>query len=194
MAEILSGISLGTYIASGLLFVLAVLFWFLFRIPTVIGDLSGRNAKKSIAAMRAYNEKQGIKDRKERPISGALRKRDEELSAQGGKTDDITADMEPMRVGETESMSMYADRAGEAVGSTETMSIIEQANRQPAKASNAVTGSEPIKYVKMVVSAQQSQETELLVTAETAPKRVAKGVPLIMLDEVLITHTEEELV
>ncbi|MBR2886125.1 MAG: hypothetical protein IKB93_15270 [Clostridia bacterium] len=41
--------------------ILAVVFFFLFRIPDVIGDLSGRNAKRSIAQLRAINEKSGSK-------------------------------------------------------------------------------------------------------------------------------------
>ena len=55
-AEILSLISLISYIIAGIALVLAVIFWFLFKIPAVIGDLSGRTAKKTIARKRASNE------------------------------------------------------------------------------------------------------------------------------------------
>lgn len=58
-AEILSLISLISYIIAGISLVLAVFFWFFFKIPSVIGDLSGRTAKKSIARMRAHNERSG---------------------------------------------------------------------------------------------------------------------------------------
>ena len=61
MAEILSIVSLVSYIVAGVSFLLAVIFWFVFKIPTVIGDLSGRNARKSIAKMRENNEKSGNK-------------------------------------------------------------------------------------------------------------------------------------
>lgn len=60
-AEILSLISLISYIVAGVSFVLAVFFWFFFGIPSVIGDLSGRTAKKSIARKRAHNERSGGK-------------------------------------------------------------------------------------------------------------------------------------
>ncbi len=43
--------------------VLAVLLWFKFCIPSVIGDLSGRTARKSIAKMREENEKSGVVNR-----------------------------------------------------------------------------------------------------------------------------------
>lgn len=60
-AEILSLVSLISYIIAGISLVLAVFFWFAFKIPSVIGDLSGRTARKSIARMRASNERSGGK-------------------------------------------------------------------------------------------------------------------------------------
>jgi len=38
--------------AAGVFAALAVILWFVFRIPTVAGDLSGRNARKSVEQMR----------------------------------------------------------------------------------------------------------------------------------------------
>ncbi len=61
MAEILSIISTVSFAAAGIFFVLAVIFWIKFKIPFVIGDLSGRNARKSIEQMRRNNEKTGSK-------------------------------------------------------------------------------------------------------------------------------------
>ena len=61
MAEILQILSIISFAIAGVLFLLAILFWFVFGIPTVIGDLSGRTARKSIAKMRALNEKSGAK-------------------------------------------------------------------------------------------------------------------------------------
>lgn len=61
MADILSTISLVSFIIAGICLVLAVFFWINFRIPRVIGDLSGRTARKSIAKMRASNEESGGK-------------------------------------------------------------------------------------------------------------------------------------
>lgn len=58
-AEILSLISMISFVIAAISFLLAIFFWFSFKIPSVIGDLSGRTAKKSIARMRASNEKAG---------------------------------------------------------------------------------------------------------------------------------------
>lgn len=61
MAQTVFTISIVSFIAAGVFATLGVALWFLFKIPTVMGDLSGRNAKKSIERMRKNNEKTGNK-------------------------------------------------------------------------------------------------------------------------------------
>ncbi|MBR6771465.1 MAG: hypothetical protein IKM28_09615 [Lachnospiraceae bacterium] len=61
MAEILLIISTSSFVLAALFLALAIFFWFKFGIPAIIGDLSGRTAKKSIAQMRENNEKSGVK-------------------------------------------------------------------------------------------------------------------------------------
>ncbi len=61
MAETFSNLSVISFVISGCSLVAAVVVWILFKIPNVIGDLSGKNAQKSIAKMRATNEKSGKK-------------------------------------------------------------------------------------------------------------------------------------
>lgn len=63
MAETLSLISVVSFIASGIFAILTITLWFLFRIPAVAGDLSGRTAKKEIERMRRENEGTGKKKR-----------------------------------------------------------------------------------------------------------------------------------
>ncbi len=65
MSETLSTLSIISFAVAGICLVLAVFFLFFFKIPTVIGDLSGRTARKSIEQMRAANEKTGNKSYKE---------------------------------------------------------------------------------------------------------------------------------
>ncbi len=64
MADILHTLSIVSFILAVLFIVLAGVLWFAFKIPNVIGDLSGRNAKKSIARMRQNNERTGDKSYK----------------------------------------------------------------------------------------------------------------------------------
>ena len=61
MAETLSTISLIAYIISAVFFVLAIVLFIVFKIPAVVGDLSGKNARKSIERMRLDNVRTGDK-------------------------------------------------------------------------------------------------------------------------------------
>lgn len=57
MAETFNLISIISFIIALIFTILAVVLWFAFKIPSVIGDLSGRTAKKSIESLRKYNNK-----------------------------------------------------------------------------------------------------------------------------------------
>lgn len=61
MAELLSKLSIVSYVISVICFVLAIVLWFKFDIPAVINDLSGKTARKSIQQIRERNEKSGNK-------------------------------------------------------------------------------------------------------------------------------------
>lgn len=61
MAEILSSISLISYILAGISAVIAIFIWFKYNIPLIYGDLSGKNARKSIEKLRESNINSGIK-------------------------------------------------------------------------------------------------------------------------------------
>lgn len=64
MAEILHTLSIISFVLAVLFVIIAIVIWFVFKIPNVIGDLSGHNARKSIAQMRQNNEKTGDKSYK----------------------------------------------------------------------------------------------------------------------------------
>lgn len=56
--------SIGSYTAFGIALIcliVAIILWFRFDIPRVFGDLTGRNAKRSIEQIRAENAKSGKK-------------------------------------------------------------------------------------------------------------------------------------
>ncbi|TGY39935.1 hypothetical protein E5347_16175 [Clostridium sartagoforme] len=61
MAGILSIVSTVSFVLAGIFLIIAILLWIKFGILNIIGDLSGRTAKKSIAKMRENNEKIGKK-------------------------------------------------------------------------------------------------------------------------------------
>ncbi len=74
MAETLSTLSIIAFAAAGTGLLAAVFFWFFFHIPTVIGDLSGRNARRSIAKLREGNEKSGAKPKGKKKAPNAPEK------------------------------------------------------------------------------------------------------------------------
>lgn len=57
MAQIYHILSVAAFVAAGVSLCLAVFFWFRFGVWKLIGDLSGRNARKSIRQMRLRREK-----------------------------------------------------------------------------------------------------------------------------------------
>ena len=59
MVETLSTISIICFVASGVCLVAAIIIFIVFRIPSVIGDLSGRTARKSVAKYRTSKERAG---------------------------------------------------------------------------------------------------------------------------------------
>lgn len=61
LAGILSVISYVAFGLAVLFLILAVYFWFRYNIPAVVGDLTGRTARKSIARIRESNEKKASK-------------------------------------------------------------------------------------------------------------------------------------
>lgn len=64
MADLFSTLSVISFVVAGVFSALAIAFRFAFKIPAVIGDLSGRTAQKSIEKMRENNEKSGKKNYK----------------------------------------------------------------------------------------------------------------------------------
>ena len=59
--EIYRYIFIGGAILSAIMFVVTVLVFIFSRIPTVIGDLTGSNARKAIENIRSHNENTGNK-------------------------------------------------------------------------------------------------------------------------------------
>lgn len=69
MADTLSLLSIISFVVAGVCLVISVVLWIIFRIPSVIGDLSGRTARKSIAKLRMSNEKSGPKGYRESKVN-----------------------------------------------------------------------------------------------------------------------------
>lgn len=59
MAQMYRYLSMGAFSLAGISFCLAVGFWFKFQIWKLLGDLSGRNARRSVEQMRRKRETSG---------------------------------------------------------------------------------------------------------------------------------------
>ena len=80
MAETLSMISIISFIVAGIMGGISLLFWFTFKIPSVISDLSGRTARRSIEDIRRANEKNIIdKARIQKIVANTDNKKQEKL-------------------------------------------------------------------------------------------------------------------
>ena len=172
MAETLSTLSIISFAVAGVCLVLAVFFWIFFKIPSVIGDLSGRTARKSIAKMRAANEKTGSKSFKESrtnsergKLTGTMpgidknkkkKTKSDELQPETGLLEENQAD-----VYETQATGVLNEGATDVLEADATTLLIDENATAP-----------------------------LDTTIQKPVKRVG-GKSLVMLDEVVLIHTNE---
>lgn len=63
MAQIYTVISMASFVLAGVFLLISCFLWFKFNIYKIVGDLSGRTAKKGIEKMRKKNEEAGNRSR-----------------------------------------------------------------------------------------------------------------------------------
>lgn len=69
MASIFKIVSIVLFVLAAVCLAFAIFAFVTFKIPNVIGDLTGRNARKSIEKMRDANEKGGKKSYRPHPVA-----------------------------------------------------------------------------------------------------------------------------
>lgn len=164
MAETLSILSIVSFAVAVVCFVLSIFFWIFFRIPKVIGDLTGRTARKSIAKMRAANEKTGAKSYKE-----------SKTNAERGK---LTGTM-------PDSGKLTKKKEAKDDQKPETGLLVE--NKAEMYESNA-TGILESETTGLLV------DEEATAPLDTSVQHVVMrtgGKKMIMIDEVILIHTDE---
>lgn len=114
-------IFLGSLIACGIFFVLAVILFFALKIPKVISDLSGRTARKAIENIRMQNEQSGDKTYQSSAVNLERGKLTDKISRSGRL---IPRDATPFGTGViTEKISTQKlDTAGE----TDVLTVTEE--------------------------------------------------------------------
>lgn len=81
--EMYRSIFLWTAIACGVLFVVTLVLFFVLRIPKIMGDLSGRTARKAIENIRMHNEQTGDKTYRSSPVNLQRGKLTDKISRSG---------------------------------------------------------------------------------------------------------------
>lgn len=81
--EIYRYIFLGGAILAGVMLVVSVLVFFMLKIPTVIGDLTGANARKAIENIRSHNESTGDKTYRSSQVNRERGKLTDKISPSG---------------------------------------------------------------------------------------------------------------
>lgn len=81
--EALQNLSTAFYIVAGVLFLISVALFFLFNVPKLYSDISGKTAKKAIETIRKRNESTGEKAYKPSPVNAARGKVTDEITSSG---------------------------------------------------------------------------------------------------------------
>jgi len=202
MAETLSVISLISFLAAGVFAILAVVLWFVFHIPTVAGELSGRTAKKSIERTRRNNEEASKNSRGAGPVrdrgknfpadgrqAGKNSSADERQAGKNSPVDErqagknSPADERQTRKNRSERGGVETALRAESAAGTRRRETAQQ-SRETARRSRE--------------TAQQSRETEVLAdtgsleaTGGGNPQRRMSAVKIELLEEILFIHTKE---
>lgn len=183
-AEILSLVSLICYILSGVGLFMAVLFWFLFKIPAVIGGLSGRTARKSIERMRSANERSGSKSYRPSNVNVARGKVTDSMSGKGEKMADKKAAtaQKQTAVAEQPETGLLAENKAGVVDSQQTELLTDDTMTLAGE-----TADLDYEATGMLVDEDSTMPLNM-------PKQFASrvgGVKLTMLNEVMLIHTNE---
>lgn len=164
MAQTLQTLSVISFAIAGVCLVLAIFFWFFFKIPTVIGDLSGRTARKSIAKMRAANEKTGVKSYKA-----------SKTNAERGKLTGTMSDLGKLK--------KKKDASND--DKPETGLLAENKVDGPESEATGILGSETTGLL-----IDEKATAPLNTPAHKHPARTG-GKKLEMIEEVMFVHTDE---
>lgn len=193
-AEILSLASVISFVFCAIAFVLAVFFWFFFRIPSVIGDLSGHTARKSIEKMRAGNEKAAAQSyrpktsytTRNQPIPAVPQPPKPATARLGNK---IEKPVVPEQMPETNLLDEGTEITEEILA-TELLDA-NMAVTEDIFATEPLVGTAEMSETEPLINASITES--LLDEAEGTTLLPAGGVMMTMLDDVMLINTDEHI-
>ena len=174
------------YGAAGLMVALAVLFFFLFKIPEVIGDLSGRTARKNIAKIRSANERSGDKSFTPGRVNedrGKLTKsmRLDETGAKGTVDLKSSQNTTPLAGEGAATTDLLNDQGGfireetDALPGADETTPLTQADAEETAPLREAEETAPLREAEETAPLREAEETAPLREAEeTAPLREAE--------------------
>lgn len=165
MAETLSTLSIISFVLAAVALALAIVLWFFFDISTVVGDLTGRTARKSIAKMRAENEKSGVKKYKESRINAERGKLTETI---GGKKNELKDEDDRSETG------ILVENKAETIKNEETGLLNNETNRLLDTEETGLLMEKPAAIERSVIA-----------------ERRTGGKTLTIIEEVILIHTDE---
>lgn len=179
MAGTLSTLSIVSFVLAGFFAVLTVLLGILFKIPTVIGDLTGRTARKSIAKMRNANERTGVKAYKESKTNAARGKITDSMAKTGPRQSkqQKTAMQDSLSESRPQTTVLAENRVGASV------------NDAPGQSGDTKRLSEETVMLQDDESATTLLDTSASARAERVKR--ASAVRLFLIEETMLVHTEE---
>jgi hypothetical protein len=172
MAEKIFTISYISFAMAAVFLILAVFFWIKFGVLRIIGDLSGRTAKKSIAKMREKNEKTGRKIHS----AGSINVEHGKITDKMRDSDDLV-NRSPMQNEEQLETGLLAEN----ITYNESNNFTELLDNNATCILNGNTDE-----------AFDNNATSILTenVMQVLPKEAASN-GLTMIDEVIIIHTDE---
>jgi Sec-independent protein translocase protein TatA len=173
MAELLQKVSIISFLIAIVFILVAIILFFALKIPRIIGDLTGRNAKKSIEKMRMNNEKTGNKSY--RPSNANLER--------GKLTNTMPESRQPV----------VRNVSQNTMNSKSTMSVKNANNFDPQTTSLMTENISSVYDQQATGLLDESGETELLVGSSNAPQRKPSSIVIEMIDSVMFIDTEEEI-
>ena len=178
MAQTLQTLSIISFAVAGLCLVLAIFFWIFFKIPSVIGDLSGRTARKSIEKMRQANVRSGNKSYRASATNAARGKLTDTMQhstkLKGKAPDGKPAANED---GRPETGLLAENKADPHVN--EKTELLDGGETTGSLLDEEATG-------RLV-----DEEATMALNVEPTPVKRTGGKKLTMINEVMLIHTDE---
>ena len=193
--ELYNWIFIGGAILAGLMLVLAAVLFFVLKIPSVIGDLSGATARKAIEGIRSQNTATGEKVHKTSAVNKERGKVTDKISHSGRlkpKYQDVNAGGMPTAKIGTQKLKKDAEGSAAYAGFEET--VVETTVLAPAAAETTVLA--PAAAETTVLWPQGNETTVLMPETQNAyPMAPAPGgaAAFAIVYELTEIHSDEEI-